>query len=395
MNRMVLIAVMFLLFTQTCFAQSSNLLCVQYSSAMGGYVYAEIDLANDTIINHTLLPNYLSNIHSSTTTDTVHSLYYISDGMRLFGVNTITDSLEINMFLPVTGSNSMTCIQYNPCDSCIYGVMVDVISDQASSVIRFNPSDSTLTLLAAIGGAYHAGGEGALDAANGIYFFELGGNNATLIGGYDINVAAVSFLTPVSPMNPSITFRGISYDCVHQRLIGLEIHSSIPEIYLSTVDVLSGALTPLSSSPISNTLYFTPGGSCIDHNNGMYYYTPAQAIINRFDVNGTIIGADTLSFSPIIGIETMTSCACAVMTNVSDQSRAETKLYPNPAATILHVSSKTPGPIIIWNVLGECVFVSTLDEEESTIDVSLLSPGSYIVQYGNAEKPTREKFVKE
>ena len=390
------VIVLLILSAQIGAAQNGNLICTHNSSAMGGYCYATLDLLNDTLVDHTLLPGYIANGHGSTTVDTANSIYYISDGVHIYGVNTLTDSLVLSMVFPLSGTLSLTCIQYNSCDGSIYGIIVDFNGEQATSVDKFNPQDSTITVLAPVSGDFHFGGQGTIDPVNNIYMFELGASNQSIVGGYDIALGALSFYSPLSAMNPSILFRGISYDCINARLLGLEINQSSQEIYLSSVDVLSTNLTHISSSPISNNLYFNAGGICMNHNSATFYYTPVAGIINSFDVNGNLM-ADTIQPSNFFGIESMTACPCPAALNINNQAAPEAiMVYPNPAQNTLTIDNSGSGTLItIRNILGECVYNGLSDSGSMQLDVSNWKSGIYVVHSEGYGGSSQSVFVKE
>ncbi len=72
----------------------------------------------------------------------------------------------------------------------------------------------------------------------------------------------------------------------------------------------------------------------------------------------------------------------------------QNRLYPNPAQNILTIdwNSNEPEPLFIKNQLGQIVIQkSKINESKTTIDISGLSPGLYLVQLGNET----HKFIKE
>ncbi|MBK9554693.1 MAG: right-handed parallel beta-helix repeat-containing protein [Bacteroidetes bacterium] len=63
-------------------------------------------------------------------------------------------------------------------------------------------------------------------------------------------------------------------------------------------------------------------------------------------------------------------------------------LYPNPAtnAVTINMNGLTePGMLYCYNILGECMFITILTQEESTIDVSYLPAGLYYLCFNEKE----------
>lgn len=59
----------------------------------------------------------------------------------------------------------------------------------------------------------------------------------------------------------------------------------------------------------------------------------------------------------------------------------EIKLYPNPVIDVLNISStESMSKIEVVNMLGQVVFVKTIDELETTVDMSRYSTGTYIIK---------------
>ena len=129
----------------------------------------------------------------------------------------------------------------------------------------------------------------------------------------------LSFLTPLSIITTTENFFGISYDCNNSRIIGISITSYDSLAYLSSVDFLSGSLTHISSLGWTSTINpFLYGGTCVDHINQLYYYTPAQNIIFTVELNtGNLLHTDTISSNALLGIELFSECPCSNATEVN------------------------------------------------------------------------------
>ncbi len=73
-------------------------------------------------------------------------------------------------------------------------------------------------------------------------------------------------------------------------------------------------------------------------------------------------------------------------------------LFPNPAATILNISSKTDieiSSISIYNTLGQIVLVIPNAQNTKFIDVSGLKTGTYFIKINSDKGSSNSKFIKE
>ena len=86
--------------------------------------------------------------------------------------------------------------------------------------------------------------------------------------------------------------------------------------------------------------------------------------------------------------------SCNLATSVNDLSILEgIKVFPNPATSKLFVSSPTGSEISLYNVLGEKVKSLKANEGISSIDVSGLLEGLYIIQVKNGIKVSSKKVI--
>lgn len=74
------------------------------------------------------------------------------------------------------------------------------------------------------------------------------------------------------------------------------------------------------------------------------------------------------------------------------------EMFPNPAQNTLNIQlaqQQSPVQIAIYNVLGEkMMFKQGVSAQQITLDISMLNPGSYVVQVGTVEQVTSRAFTK-
>ena len=82
-------------------------------------------------------------------------------------------------------------------------------------------------------------------------------------------------------------------------------------------------------------------------------------------------------------------------TNIGNVVNAEFSIYPNPVNDILNVNaSKTIESIQVYNLSGSCVHSVLLNANNTTIDISQLSKGVYILKVAIDGKTGTTKLIK-
>lgn len=86
------------------------------------------------------------------------------------------------------------------------------------------------------------------------------------------------------------------------------------------------------------------------------------------------------------------------LTNIADSEiPTEVHIYPNPASNNLTLdiaSSFSKAEITIYNLLGEIVYANTTVSKTSSLDISSLMPGIYILEARADKLLSRQKFIK-
>ncbi len=118
--------------------------------------------------------------------------------------------------------------------------------------------------------------------------------------------------------------------------------------------------------------------------------TIAAAIYDAYD--NVIYGLVT--FMPI------DTSQCYIVTGVStlDDHTLSFTIFPNPAADYLTVAlsaMSSLSEIKIFSMLGELVYTAGNTSEKTTIDISTLVSGAYIVQVGTQDGISRQKLIRQ
>jgi len=86
----------------------------------------------------------------------------------------------------------------------------------------------------------------------------------------------------------------------------------------------------------------------------------------------------------------------ATTTSTSDVKDIDIKIYPNPANNVLNISTnRNFVDYKIYSITGELVDSRAYQENNSTIDISELPAGAYILKVASKGANTVERFIKE
>lgn len=84
--------------------------------------------------------------------------------------------------------------------------------------------------------------------------------------------------------------------------------------------------------------------------------------------------------------------------NVINDNSQDIRIFPNPAVNILHFAvdgSQTVKNVLIFNNLGQIVFINPITTKENNIDVSRFSKGIYLIQFDFGDRIVTRKFTKQ
>jgi len=94
------------------------------------------------------------------------------------------------------------------------------------------------------------------------------------------------------------------------------------------------------------------------------------------------------------------SSVCDIITGIKDTTTTLSmtfNIYPNPASNYITINVEyrmKNTECRIMNVTGQEVFQSSINNQQSSIDISSLSPGIYFLTLSNGEQTVSKKFVK-
>ncbi|WDO11909.1 T9SS type A sorting domain-containing protein [Flavobacterium sp. WW92] len=92
---------------------------------------------------------------------------------------------------------------------------------------------------------------------------------------------------------------------------------------------------------------------------------------------------------------TLTPVICTAL-GVNEFGATKVNAYPNPVRDLLHLSyGQGITMVSIYNLLGQEVFSKSIQDNEAALDLSALSPGTYLVKVASATNTQTLKIVKQ
>lgn len=262
-----------------------------------------------------------------------------------------------------------------------------------------------------------------------IYYVEVvnGGCNSarTAVNATVFAVATITSTTPASRCDTgSLTLNATSnvgtlswYDAPSGgTLLGSGTSFTTPSISVSTtyyVEAINGSCT---SSRIAVTASINPTAAptgfanqtfCAGETVGLISVTGSNIVWYDAPSSGNVIppGTALVSGTTYYASQTVTSCESPTRLAVTmtlggclgnEEFVANViKLYPNPAVDFVTISStEMMTNLEVVNILGQIVFSKSINENETTIDMSRYSSGSYIVRVLVDDKVKIFKVIK-
>jgi Secretion system C-terminal sorting domain len=254
----------------------------------------------------------------------------------------------------------------------------------------------------------------AIDPYQMVYYYSTGSN---LIGLDMYNGSIYTNATIGTVTNQY--FDNFTYSCADTALYGLVrtnhisytpspwvpgdsvAHVDSTTIKLGKINPSTGAVTIISPIAASKGGYVLNGGAAIDPFTMTYYYSDGTNMIGVSMVTGLVTSNLPFIFNGAQYFDmfrNFDNCKEAVAirsnsaTSVIENATAENsfQLFPNPAQEEINISSKLNlQSAAIFDITGKLQSAFTLtNKEKSTLNISHLSPGIYLVKVTTTENST-------
>ena len=251
----------------------------------------------------------------------------------------------------------------------------------------------------------------AIDPYQMVYYYSTGSN----LVGVDIYTGNVYSNTPMV-LPPNSHFDNFTYSCVDTALYGLVrtnyfnsvnpfvIDSST--IRLGKINPSTGNITILSTSSLFGYGYSLNAGSSIDPNNMTYYYSTGDYIVGASLYDGQQNSLDSIQFADGMYFDLMRNfdnCRSINIirtnnsTGISEINQNKISIAPNPSSAEINIQSEDViSQINIYSTQGNIVYSEQLNSKQSSVSVSDLNEGLYIVQVKFLDgKTTNKKIIKQ
>ncbi|GEC77549.1 T9SS type A sorting domain-containing protein [Flavobacterium aquatile] len=263
-----------------------------------------------------------------------------------------------------------------------------------------------------------------------IYYVEVvnGGCNSTrtAVNATVFAVATITSTTPASrcdagnlTLNATSNVGTLNWYNVPSggTLLGTGTSFTTPSISVSTTYYVEATNGSCTSSRVAVTASIIPTAAptgfanqtfCAGETVGLISVTGSNVIWYDAASGGNVIpnGTVLVSGTTYYASQTVTSCESPTRLAVTmtlggclgnEEFVANViKLYPNPVIDVVTISSiEIMTNLEVINMLGQIVFSKSINENETTIDMSRYSSGSYIVRVSVEEKTKTFKVIKE
>lgn len=357
------------------------------------YSFSKIEIATGNITLYQSIGTLPLLNYASSCINNQSMLYYLSTPTQLITINAITGQIISNVVLPIPQQTKFQKIAFNPCDQCIYGMVID--NNNNFSFCRYNPATGVMTTLSSLGTIVSAmGGNQFIDPSSGIYYFE-----DQDITGIDINTGQVLFSNWIMNL-PNENFGHVAFKCSTGEIFGTSATTSpVGTKYFSTLDPSTGTVTHISSTGWNVGIWKPMGGGArIDQLTGIYYYSAMGAsIVGANTNNGAMVYNQLINTSVLFFLEHFSECECETTGINPETISATIKIIPNPFEDRLKISTDIgqPAEIIIYNSLSQKILQKEFSNEIE-LNTEVLSKGLYVYEIRNKNGVIKNgKLIKE
>lgn len=211
---------------------------------------------------------------------------------------------------------------------------------------------------------------------------------------YGDSMFVADYMTPplFQPTYVVATFSD-QHGCVTQDSIWVDVYDPGLSLSIETQDIITDSACIVHVSPLGGSLYLD--GMLIVENVPNPY---------TLSTSGISVGEHTLKYAGVFGMDQGLYCEEEVEVSFNVQSHPfvtdwdqEISIYPNPATTVLNLSSTEMMnfTICITDVTGRVVLREKVLDSFYPVDVSSLTSGIYLLRLETPEGATKSmKFVK-
>jgi hypothetical protein len=224
-------------------------------------------------------------------------------------------------------------------------------------------------------------GPGALCMGQSIVLTATGANSYSWSTGATTQTIAI---TPTASASYSVAGTFTNTGCGSNGTVKNVIVNPKPDVYIETTSTITCKGETRTLTAIGADTYSWSTGSL---NTSIIVAPPSSTVYNVVGTH-TATGCQstkffTLTVSPCTGIE-------AIATN-----EVEIKVYPNPNNGHFTIELAEIGDLVIYNAIGDKVFVEKLVDGRNPIDMQAFAQGIYVLQITSESRSQTVKIIKE
>lgn len=375
---------------------SSTFLNAQLPTPISGATYLWKNDQGQTIATTQSVPN-ISPRSTTTYTVTVTSPNGCSfrDSVKIEVLNNNTPPLNISVSRPYVCENNTTTLGVGSVTNILWNT-----GATTSSITATTPG--TYSVTANMNSGQYSGclAQGSVTLEP---FATISSNGTTLCGSQPLELAASVYGNPGSigyfwntgatTQNISVSTSGtyscqvVTTNCTYTASVTVTTSTGTytPQVFAKETNALTATFTNTDANAVSYSWDFGDGNTSTDEHPTHVY---ASAGTYTVCLTATDFCGTTGQVCDVMVVESSVDIEEAWTTKF-------VKLFPNPAVNEVVITSEIPlGLIELKDLNGKVIYSSAVNDPHTTIDISRLSMGVYIIEVSNSEKKYIERMVK-
>lgn len=363
-----------------------------------GFYLSNINPDKGTVAGISAMPADQPPAAYSRNIDPSRHLYYYSTDTALLALDLHSGAIARSIAITNYLNSVFRGIRYDYRDSLFYGLAADAVSGDIR-LARLDPGNGLVTPLSpySLASGYNPLAGTAMDPVHGLFFFITLDHPPAHIITADLGTGSLISDSPLR-IDSSEMFGPMEYNCKDSALYGLSGNFSHGR-KLGRLDPVNGTVTILSKYNVADTLLNEE--ATIDPFHRRFYFEAIDRSLRGVDIGS----GDLVSMSPVqqlpgtffSGFIFNSCCYPGSPSGIAEKMPEEGPvLYPDPANSILHISSKEPlmkitfldftGRVVLSRECGGCMLLKE--------DVSGLRDGIYLVKIRARDKEHAARFIK-
>lgn len=269
MQRLILLFLLLLNFNSSIAQFDSTIFGLARKTIPNSFFFAKINTTSGLVTNISgaSITNCVNVTGSASTIDPIkHEFYYRDCSNQFVTVNMTNGNISNSQLITNILTPSFGFSNYNCHDSVIYG-LANSTSPNAFYFSKINPLNGIVTNISISSIANCVNATGAtLNSKKAEFYFENCTNQFITV---DINTGAIINTQTITNTNGS-GFSLFKYNCSDSTIYGLSIKNSPNQVFLAKINPLTGVVTNISSTSVSNNINLT--SSTIDPIKKQFYF---------------------------------------------------------------------------------------------------------------------------